>query len=95
MNDLNYTDNQLIAVIEFLRCRALKLRDGRAGKMVYFKDFFLRVELFKKDGKETFQASIAMNQIGIIELIGLYSDAFTNKQIVNMIKLALKGFKNQ
>ena len=87
----NLNDKQALAVIDDLRQQLLKVQNGHAGKFFFYKNFHLKIELFKENGKEIFRADIAFEFFAVKFLASFYSDFFTSKQILEIIKKTLKG----
>lgn len=88
----NLTDKQALAIIDDLRQQLLKVQNGHSGKFFFYKNTHLKIELFKENGKEIFRADIAFEFFAVKFLTAFYSDFFTSKQILNIIKTALKSY---
>ena len=91
----NLNDKQALAVIDDLRQQLFKVQNGHAGKFFFYKNIYLKIELFKENKKEIFHADIAIQYFAVKFLAAFYSDFFTSKQILNIIKTALKSYTSK
>ena len=89
----NLNDKQAIAAIDDMRQGLRSMTD----KCFFYEDSPLKIEFFKGNGKENLRAELILldeetNQIGQRFLASFYSELFTNEQIFNIIKTALKSY---
>ena len=91
----NLNDKQALAVIDDLRHQLLKVQNGHCGKFFFYKNTHLKIEIFKERGKEILRADIAIEFFAVKFLTAFYSDFFTSKQMLNIIKTTLKAFTDK